>query len=214
MRRHSQRLAQVSGGFAGVAVAELAVAGAFEDTCFRQWCSDVAGDGQRPAVVLAGLPGGWGSRHQIAKVVQCRGLAVPVAKLYVYLESLLVAGRGGRVVPGQLLYAAESGEDFSQAKPVAGRLHPARRAPTAADEYGRLWSCECAGWGHQILLCDTRQVEGRKGALERSICRRRVHVWRGGGQQVEAEFTSRGAGRSSRAQDQPSASLAPGCVGG
>ena len=53
-------LPQVGGGFAGVAVLEVAVADSFQGACFLQGCADLAGDGQRLGVVVAGLAGGRG----------------------------------------------------------------------------------------------------------------------------------------------------------
>ena len=48
-------LLKAGGGFAGVAVAEVAVADAFQGACFLQGGAEVAGDGQRLGVVVAGL---------------------------------------------------------------------------------------------------------------------------------------------------------------
>ena len=51
-------LLQVRRGLAGVAVVEVAVADAFQGARFLQRRADVVGDGQRLAVVVAGLAGG------------------------------------------------------------------------------------------------------------------------------------------------------------
>jgi hypothetical protein len=48
-------LLQAGGAFAGVAVAEMAVADAFQGACLFQGGADFAGDGQRLGVVVAGL---------------------------------------------------------------------------------------------------------------------------------------------------------------
>ena len=51
-------LLQVHCGLAGVAVVEVAVADAFQGARFLQRRADVAGDGQRLTVVVAGVAGG------------------------------------------------------------------------------------------------------------------------------------------------------------
>jgi hypothetical protein len=51
-------LLQVHHGLAGVAVVEVAMAGAFQGARFLQRRADVAGDGQRLAVAVAGVAGG------------------------------------------------------------------------------------------------------------------------------------------------------------
>jgi hypothetical protein len=53
-----ERLLQEGGGLAVAAVVEVAVAGAFQGARFLQRRADVVGDGQRLAVVVAGLAGG------------------------------------------------------------------------------------------------------------------------------------------------------------
>ena len=53
-------LLQVRGGLAGVAVLEVAVADSFQGACFLRGRADVAGDGQRPGVLVTGLAGGRG----------------------------------------------------------------------------------------------------------------------------------------------------------
>jgi hypothetical protein len=52
-----KRVLQVRGGLAGVAVVQVAVAESFQGTCFFQGRAEVAGDGQRLSVALAGLAG-------------------------------------------------------------------------------------------------------------------------------------------------------------
>jgi hypothetical protein len=55
-----QGLLEVGSGVAGMRVLEVAVADSLQGPCFLQGCADLAGDGQRLAVVLAGLAGGRG----------------------------------------------------------------------------------------------------------------------------------------------------------
>ena len=50
-------LLQVCGGLAGVAFLEVSVADSFQGACFLGGRFDVAGDGQRLDVTLAGLAG-------------------------------------------------------------------------------------------------------------------------------------------------------------
>jgi hypothetical protein len=52
-----QCLRQVCGGLAGVAVVEVGLAESFQGACFLWGRAEVAGDGQRLGVVLAGLRG-------------------------------------------------------------------------------------------------------------------------------------------------------------
>jgi hypothetical protein len=54
-------LLQVRGGFAAVAVLEVAVTESFQGACFLWGRADVAGDAQRPGVLVAGLAGGRGA---------------------------------------------------------------------------------------------------------------------------------------------------------
>src|SRR5215475_14483128 len=56
-------LLQVGGGLAGIAVVEVAVADAFQGPCFLRGRADVAGDGQRLGVLVAGLTGGRGAER-------------------------------------------------------------------------------------------------------------------------------------------------------
>jgi len=51
-------LLQRRGGLAGVALLEVAVADSFQGACFLGCRADVAGDGQRPGVLVTGLAGG------------------------------------------------------------------------------------------------------------------------------------------------------------
>ena len=53
-----QCLPQLRGGFAGVAVAQVGLAESFQGACFLWGCANVAGDGQRLGMALAGLDGG------------------------------------------------------------------------------------------------------------------------------------------------------------
>jgi len=52
-----QRLPQVRGGLAGVAVLQVALAESFQGVRFLGGRAEVAGDGQRLGVTLAGLAG-------------------------------------------------------------------------------------------------------------------------------------------------------------
>ena len=61
-----QCLLPVRGGGAGVAVLEQAVAEAFQGACFLQRRAHLAGDGQRPGVVVAGLLAVRGSGQHLA----------------------------------------------------------------------------------------------------------------------------------------------------
>src|SRR5262249_10256366 len=47
-------------GVAGVGVLQVAVADSLQGPCFLQGCADLAGERQRPAVVVAGMGGGRG----------------------------------------------------------------------------------------------------------------------------------------------------------
>ena len=49
---------QVHCGLTGVGVVEVAVADAFQGAGFVEGCADLGGDGERLAVVVAGLAGG------------------------------------------------------------------------------------------------------------------------------------------------------------
>ncbi len=89
------------------AVLEVAVADSFQGACFLQGHANVAGDGQRLGVTLAGLLGGRGPGRKLAEAVQRLGLAEPAPEIAVEFEGLLEAGGSGRVVPGQLLHEAE-----------------------------------------------------------------------------------------------------------
>ena len=89
-------LPQVRGGLAGVA----AVADAFQGACFFVGDAQVAGDGERLGMVLAGLLAVRGLGEQLAEVVQRFGLAEPCADFAEQVQGLPVAGSGGSVVPG------------------------------------------------------------------------------------------------------------------
>jgi hypothetical protein len=54
----SERLPQAGGAFAKVAVVEVAVAYAFQGAGLLEGCADLGCDGERLAVVVAGLAGG------------------------------------------------------------------------------------------------------------------------------------------------------------
>ena len=57
-----QGLPQEGGGFGAVAVVEVAVAGSFQGACFLRGGAELAGDGQGPGVVVAGLAAVGGPR--------------------------------------------------------------------------------------------------------------------------------------------------------
>jgi hypothetical protein len=95
-----QRLLQVGDTFAVVAVLEVAVADAFQGACFLQRRAKVAGDGQRLAVVVAGLQGLGSSGRQFAEPVQHVSLAAPVTEVAEELEGLVVADGSSRVIAG------------------------------------------------------------------------------------------------------------------
>jgi hypothetical protein len=96
-----QCLLQAGAGFAGAAVLEVSVAGSFQGACFFQGHADLAGEGQRLGVVVAGLLGRGGPGRQLAEAVEHFGLAVPFAEVAEQVKCLLVAGCGGSVVAGQ-----------------------------------------------------------------------------------------------------------------
>ena len=56
-----QGLPQVRGGLAGVAVVQVGLAESFQGAGFLRGRAEVAGDGQRLGVTLAGLAGGRGA---------------------------------------------------------------------------------------------------------------------------------------------------------
>ena len=56
-----QCLLQAGGALAGMAVVEVAVADSFQGACFVREGAEVAGDGQRLGVVVAGLAAGPGA---------------------------------------------------------------------------------------------------------------------------------------------------------
>lgn len=56
-------LAQVRGGFTGVAVLKVGLADSFQGAGFLKWHAEVAGDGKRPGVAVAGLVRGRGRRR-------------------------------------------------------------------------------------------------------------------------------------------------------
>ena len=109
-------LPQLRGGLAVVAVVQVGVAESFQGACFLWGCANVAGDGQRLGVAFVGLRGVRGPGCQRAEAVECLGLAEPVAEVSEQGQGLLVAGGGGRVVPGLLLHDAEIVEGAGLAK--------------------------------------------------------------------------------------------------
>jgi len=94
---------EVRGGFGRVAILQVAAADSLQGTRFLQGGADLAGDGQRLAVMVAGLSGGRSPGRELAEAVEHAGLAVGFAAVAHQLQRLLVAGGGGRVVAGQLL---------------------------------------------------------------------------------------------------------------
>jgi len=72
-----ERLSQVRGGFTGIAVSEVDVADSFQGAGFLRGGAEVAGDGQRPGVLVAGLACGRGPERELAEAVQRFGLAAP-----------------------------------------------------------------------------------------------------------------------------------------
>src|SRR5262249_40398688 len=95
-----QCLPQVGGGLAGVAVVQVGLAGSFQGACFLRGRAEVAGDGQRLRMVPAGLQDVHGSGRQLTEAVERLGLAEQVAQVTEQRQGLLVAGGGGRMVPG------------------------------------------------------------------------------------------------------------------
>src|SRR5262249_51240863 len=89
-----ERLLQVRGGLGGVAFSKVAVADAFQGPRFLRRRADVAGDGQRLGVLVAGLAGGRGAERELAEAVQRLGLAEQVAEVTEQRQGLLVAGGG------------------------------------------------------------------------------------------------------------------------
>ena len=92
-------LPQVLGGLAAVAFLQVAAADSFQGACFLWRRADVAGDRQRPGVLVAGPAGGRGAERELAETVQRFGLAEQVAEVTEQRQGLPVAGRGGREVP-------------------------------------------------------------------------------------------------------------------
>jgi hypothetical protein len=97
----------VDGGLAAVTVLQVGVAESFQGAGFFCGRAEVAGDGQRLSVTLAGLAGGRGPGGELTEVVQRLSLAELVAKVSVKRQGLLVVDGGGRVVSGLLLYDAQ-----------------------------------------------------------------------------------------------------------
>jgi hypothetical protein len=103
-----QCLPQVHGGLAGAGILQVALAESFQGACLLQGRAEVAGDGQRLGVMLAGLRGVRGAGREFAEAVERLGLAEPVAEVTELRQGLLVAGGGGWVVPGLLLHDAQA----------------------------------------------------------------------------------------------------------
>src|SRR6202050_5795310 len=74
-------LPQGCDGLAGVAFLQVAVADSLQGACLLGGRADVAGDGQRPVVLVAGLGCGRGAERELAEAVQRFGLAEPVAEV-------------------------------------------------------------------------------------------------------------------------------------
>jgi hypothetical protein len=74
-------LLQVAGGLAGVSVLQVGPAESFQGACFLKDRAEVAGDGQRLDVMLAGLAGSRRPGSQLAEAVERLGLAEPVAEV-------------------------------------------------------------------------------------------------------------------------------------
>src|SRR5215472_16894411 len=141
---------QVRGGLGGVAFSEVSVADSFQGACFFWGRADVAGDGQRPGVLAVGLAGYRGAQRELAETVQRFGLAEQVAEAAEQFEGLLVAGGGGRVVPGLLLHQAEVVEGLGLAEPVT-EVAEQRQGLLLAGRGGRVVP--------GLLLNDTQGVE-------------------------------------------------------
>ena len=90
-----------------MAVLEVAAADSLQGTCLFHRDADVAGDGQRLAVVVAGLLARCRAGLDLAEAVECGRLAASVAVTAVQRERVLAAGRGGVVVTGQVLEKAD-----------------------------------------------------------------------------------------------------------
>ena len=121
-----ERLPQVGGAFAGVAVLEVAVADSFQGACFLQ------GPPMSRAMASAWV---WWSRawpvaevreRELAEAVQRLGLAERLPRSRNSRQGVLVAGGGGRVVPGLLLHEAEVVQRFGLAVQVAEVRNNAR----------------------------------------------------------------------------------------
>ena len=105
-------------GLAGVAFLQVAVTDSLQGACLLWGRADVAGDGQRPAVLVAGLGCGRGAERELAEPVQRFGLAERVAEVSEQGQGLLVAGGGGWLVPDLLLHEAKVIKGVGLAEPV------------------------------------------------------------------------------------------------
>src|ERR1700683_5524076 len=97
-------LPQGCGGLAGLAFLQVTVADSLQGACFLWGASEVAGDGQRLAVLVAGLDCGRGAERELPQPVQRFGLAEPVPEVSEQGQGLLVAGGRGRGVCAPLLH--------------------------------------------------------------------------------------------------------------
>jgi hypothetical protein len=146
-----QCLRQVHGGLAGSGVLQVALAESFQGACFLQGRADVAGDGQGLGVMLASLRSVRGPGRELAEAVECLSLAEPVAEVTKLRQGPLVAGSGGRVVPGLLLHDAQAVEGLGLASQVA-EVAPQRQGLPLAGSGGRVVP--------GLLLHDGQAVEG------------------------------------------------------
>src|SRR5262249_1015255 len=114
-----QCLRQVRGGLAGVAFPEVSVADSLQGSCLLGGRAEVAGGAQRPGLLVGGLAGGRRAERALGEAVRRVGVAKPVAEGAEQFEGPLVAGGGGRVVPGVLLDEAEVVEGVGLAEQLA-----------------------------------------------------------------------------------------------
>src|SRR5260370_5991349 len=91
-------LPQGCDGLAGVAFLQVAVADSLQGACFLWGRADVAGDGQRPAVLVAGLGCGRGAERELAAPAPRFALPQQAAAAPDPAQGWLVAGGGGRGV--------------------------------------------------------------------------------------------------------------------
>ena len=70
-------------------------------------------------MLVACLAGSRGPERELTKAVQCFGLAERLPEIAEQFQGLLMAGSGGRIVPGQLLHHAEVVESPGLVGPIA-----------------------------------------------------------------------------------------------